>query len=193
MLSSQMFNSSPLHQTEFSKIFDHVNTAKFYKTLVIFMESQRPDPRFEAMLGNSGLVFGVLNIFSNNNAPEVPDELVFSISRLSETLMLILANLPDAKQITSPELAEIFEKVPITAKKLLFDAKPIGEESDEFQLSFKKIYESLIESQKREIGTLLLYTLLHENINFRTYVLRLYNLELDQRIIICKNRAFFGK
>ena len=191
LLSSQMFNSSPLYRTEFARIFDRVDSDKLFKALVILMDDKRADPRLQPIATNSGLVFGVLNFFSSGgDMSNVPEGLVHSVSRVSEALLLILSNLPGIRSSPneSPpaivhsdteaeagdiiKTAEIGKDVP-TAKELLFNAKPNGaEEQGCMQLSFNKIYESFIESQQRESGTLLLYTLLHENISFRTYVLR---------------------
>lgn len=46
-----------------------------------------------------------------------------------------------------------------------------------FQINFNSLYTALCEQQKSDQATLLLYTLLHQNSNVRTYVLARTDIE----------------
>ena len=186
LLSSQMYNASPAFQSHFSKVFNDVNREKLVRSLVLLMANKKADPRIEVISKNSGFVFGVLEFFSGGKESGHSHG-VFSVSRLAEALLLVLANLPQTKTEPDDNCEPIEGDKGVTAKcnsikDLIFAATPSGEtEEGAIQLPFSKIYESLIQSQERESGTLLLYTLLHENASFRTFVLS--KTDVDRLVI----------
>ncbi|GCB79360.1 hypothetical protein scyTo_0015966, partial [Scyliorhinus torazame] len=58
-----------------------------------------------------------------------------------------------------------------------------------FQINFNSLYTALYEQQKSDQATLLLYTLLHQNPNVRTYVLA----RTDVENLILKNITWYAE
>jgi len=82
------------------------------------------------------------------------------------------------------DIESVFEhkEKPVSVRAMISSSEPIEIDSQSrFKLSFNKLYESMIVSQHRESGTLLLYTLLHENQSFRTFILS--KTDIDRLII----------
>ncbi|NWX22664.1 DYM protein, partial [Aegotheles bennettii] len=79
-------------------------------------------------------------------------------------LLLVLANLTDAPDTPNP-----YRQAIITAYS---SSNPHA-----FQINFNSLYTALCEQQKSDQATLLLYMLLHQNTNVRTYVLARTDIE----------------
>ena len=110
LLSSQMFNASPTFVSKISQIFSEIDCRKLLKSLSILMDKKCGDPRLLAVHSRSGLVFGIMNFLSNQEESEnIPDDLLYSVNRLSEAILLVLSNLPENNQIKS-ETSEISSK-----------------------------------------------------------------------------------
>ena len=101
--------------------------------------------------------------------------------RNAEILLLALGQLPLSTLKTKEdekiedEIESVFEhkEKAVSVRAMISSSEPLEIDSQtKFKLSFNKLYESMIVSQHRESGTLLLYTLLHENQSFRTFILR---------------------
>ena len=105
-----MFNASPTFVSKISQIFSEIDCRKLLKSLSILMDKKCGDPRLLAVHSRSGLVFGIMNFLSNQEESEnIPDDLLYSVNRLSEAILLVLSNLPENNQIKS-ETSEISSK-----------------------------------------------------------------------------------
>ena len=56
-------------------------------------------------------------------------------------------------------------------------SSPASEQLHSFQINFNSLYTALCEQQRSDQATLLLYTLLHQNTNMRTYMLSRTDME----------------
>lgn len=66
------------------------------------------------------------------------------------------------------------------------------EQPHTFQINFNSLYTALCEQQRSDQATLLLYTLLHQNTNMRTYVLSRTDMDnLVGRIEVNLNLTFW--
>ena len=113
-----MFNASPTYVSMISEIFSEIDCRKLIKSLTILMDKKCGDPRLLAVHSRSGLVFGMLNFLSNQEETEnIPEDLLYSVNRLSEAILLVLSNLPDSEnkvaktQSVNKETNEINESI----------------------------------------------------------------------------------
>lgn len=189
LLSSQMFNQVPKYQTKFSKLLNQLGfeiNMRLIKSLVSLVYSNVPDPRLVPLSQDSGLVFGMISSLWKTVQPDtIPDQFLYSVPRQAEMLLLALGQLPLATLGTKDgvevdggddDIESVFEhkEKAVSVRAMISSSEPLEVDSQaRFKLSFNKLYESMIVSQHRESGTLLLYTLLHENQSFRTFILRL--------------------
>jgi len=196
LLSSQMFQSDPKTETRFSCLINKLGfpiNSRLVKSLVSLIHANVPDPRLLPVAHDSGLVFGMIqSIWKSVQDENIPDEFLYSVARNAEILLLALGQQPyrtikDTDSISADDKLENGEErdeedpkndvVPkddvVPIRVMLSQAEPVEIDSNaKFKISFNKLYHALIHSQHRESGTLLLYTLLHENVSFRTYILR---------------------
>ncbi|XP_061589245.1 dymeclin [Cololabis saira] len=88
------------------------------------------------------------------------------LSNQSLLLLLVLANLTDGPDWPNPYRQAItcFRNTQDTSSLL-------AEQPHSFQINFNSLYTALCEQQRSDQATLLLYTLLHQNANMRTYML----------------------
>ncbi|CAL8317607.1 unnamed protein product [Lota lota] len=88
------------------------------------------------------------------------------LSNQSLLLLLVLANLTDGPDWPNPY------RQAVTCFRNTQDTSPLPAEPPHgFQINFNSLYTALCEQQRSDQATLLLYTLLHQNANMRTYVL----------------------
>ncbi|XP_076742695.1 dymeclin isoform X3 [Maylandia zebra] len=88
------------------------------------------------------------------------------LSNQSLLLLLVLANLTDGPEWPNPY------RQAITCFRNTQDTSSLPvEQPHTFQINFNSLYTALCEQQRSDQATLLLYTLLHQNTNMRTYVL----------------------
>ena len=152
-----MFNASPTFVSKISQIFSEIDCRKLLKSLSILMDKKCGDPRLLAVHSRSGLVFGIMNFLSNQEESEnIPDDLLYSVNRLSEAILLVLSNLPENNRIKS-ETSEISSKESHVSKekelqngqKILDcssdnpEAPPKITSSNDQKISEKVIFETL--------------------------------------------------
>ncbi|GAA6106639.1 dymeclin isoform X1, partial [Tachysurus ichikawai] len=94
------------------------------------------------------------------------------LSNQSLLLLLVLANLTDGPDWPNPY------RQAITCFKNTQDTSSIpSPQPHMFQINFNSLYTALCEQQKSDQVTLLLYTLLHQNSNMKTYMLSRTDME----------------
>ncbi|NXM29109.1 DYM protein, partial [Oxyruncus cristatus] len=87
-------------------------------------------------------------------------------------LLLVLANLTDAPDMPNPYRQAIMSFKNTQDNTAFSSSSPHA-----FQINFNSLYTALCEQQKSDQATLLLYMLLHQNSNVRTYVLARTDIE----------------
>uniref|UniRef100_A0A8C3W2E1 Dymeclin n=1 Tax=Catagonus wagneri TaxID=51154 RepID=A0A8C3W2E1_9CETA len=99
-------------------------------------------------------------------------ELSSPLANQSLLLLLVLANLTDAADAPNPY------RQAIMSFKNTQDSSPFPSSNPHaFQINFNSLYMALCEQQTSDQATLLLYTLLHQNSNIRTYMLARTDVE----------------
>lgn len=99
-------------------------------------------------------------------------ELSSPLANQSLLLLLVLANLTDASDAPNPY------RQAIMSFKNTQDSSPFPSSIPHaFQINFNSLYTALCEQQTSDQATLLLYTLLHQNSNIRTYMLARTDME----------------
>ncbi|VTJ91037.1 Hypothetical predicted protein, partial [Marmota monax] len=99
-------------------------------------------------------------------------ELSSPLANQSLLLLLVLANLTDAPDAPNPY------RQAIMSFKNTQDSSPFPSSIPHaFQINFNSLYTALCEQQTSDQATLLLYTLLHQNSNVRTYMLARTDME----------------
>ncbi|KAF6302837.1 dymeclin [Rhinolophus ferrumequinum] len=94
------------------------------------------------------------------------------LANQSLLLLLVLANLTDAADAPNPY------RQAIMSFKNTQDNSPFPSSIPHaFQINFNSLYTALCEQQTSDQATLLLYTLLHQNSNIRTYMLARTDME----------------
>ncbi|XP_065746212.1 dymeclin isoform X7 [Phocoena phocoena] len=163
-------------------------TSKLVKTLLYnFIRQEKPPPPgahvFPQQSDAGGLLYGLASgvatglwtVFTLGGvgskaaaAPEVSSPL----ANQSLLLLLILANLTDAADAPNPY------RQAIVSFKNTQDSSPFPSSIPHaFQINFNSLYMALCEQQTSDQATLLLYTLLHQNSNIRTYMLARTDME----------------
>ncbi|KTF81610.1 hypothetical protein cypCar_00040377, partial [Cyprinus carpio] len=100
------------------------------------------------------------------------DQNPLPLSSQSLLLLLVLANLTDGADCPNPY------RQAVTCFKNTQDSSSIpSPQPHTFQINFNSLYTALYEQQKSDQVTLLLYTLLHQNSNMRTYILSRTDME----------------
>lgn len=118
----------------------------------------------------SGVASGLWSVFTlggaGSKAGMEHEQNPLPLSNQSLLLLLVLANLTDGPDWPNPYRQAItcFRNTQDTS------SMPV-EQPHTFQINFNSLYTALCEQQCSDQATLLLYTLLHQNANMRTYML----------------------
>ncbi|KAA0719708.1 Dymeclin [Triplophysa tibetana] len=124
----------------------------------------------------SGVASGLWSVFTLGGVGSRPgaeqEQNPLPLSNQSLLLLLILANLTDGVDCPNPY------RQAITCFKNTQDSSSFpSPQPHSFQINFNSLYTALCEQQKSDQVTLLLYTLLHQNSNMRTYILSRTDME----------------
>ncbi|XP_047661289.1 dymeclin isoform X2 [Tachysurus fulvidraco] len=124
----------------------------------------------------SGVASGLWSVFTLGGASSKPgaeqEHNPLPLSNQSLLLLLVLANLTDGPDWPNPY------RQAITCFKKNQDTSSIpSPQPHMFQINFNSLYTGLCEQQKSDQVTLLLYTLLHQNSNMKTYMLSRTDME----------------
>ncbi|KAG8131267.1 hypothetical protein E2320_017788 [Naja naja] len=118
------------------------------------------------------------------------------LANQSLLLLLVLVNLTDAADTPNPY------KQSVVSFKNTQDSTALSSPTPHaFQINFNSLYTTLCEQQNSDHATLLLYTLLHQNSNVRTYMLARTDMEnlvndgFNQSIheVILKNITWYSE
>lgn len=185
-LSYQLFNKDILRD---GLIYQHIMkgrclclTSRLVKTLLYnFIRQEKcPPPAthiFESKAEGgllyglaSGVASGLWSVFTlggaGSKAGTDQDHNPLPLSNQSLLLLLVLANLTDGPDWPNPY------RQAITCFRNTQDTSSLPvEQPHTFQINFNSLYTALCEQQRSDQATLLLYTLLHQNANMRTYML----------------------
>ncbi|XP_006837545.1 PREDICTED: dymeclin isoform X1 [Chrysochloris asiatica] len=190
-LSCQLFHKEVLRQSISHKYLLQGRclsyTSKLVKTLLYnFIRQERPPPPgahvFPQQSDGGGLLYGLASgvatglwtVFTLGSAgsKQQNPELSSPLANQSLLLLLVLANLTDAPDAPNPY------RQAIMSFKNTQDSSPFPSPSPHaFQINFNSLYTALCEQQTSDQATLLLYTLLHQNSNIRTYMLARTDME----------------
>uniref|UniRef100_A0A8C9Y2F8 Dymeclin n=1 Tax=Sander lucioperca TaxID=283035 RepID=A0A8C9Y2F8_SANLU len=118
----------------------------------------------------SGVASGLWSVFTLGGAGSKAgidqEHNPLPLSNQSLLLLLVLANLTDGPDWPNPY------RQAITCFRNTQDTSSLSvEQPHTFQINFNSLYTALCEQQRSDQATLLLYTLLHQNTNMRTYML----------------------
>lgn len=191
-LSCQLFHKEVLRQSISHKYLMQgpclPYTSKLVKTLLYnFIRQEKPPPPgthvFPQQSDGGGLLYGLASgvatglwtVFTLGGAGSkatTSPELTSPLANQSLLLLLVLVNLTDAPDIPNPY------RQAVTSFKNTQDSSPFPSSvSHTFQINFNSLYTTLCEQQTSDQATLLLYTLLHQNGNVRTYMLARTDME----------------
>ncbi|MEE6507225.1 hypothetical protein FKM82_017160 [Ascaphus truei] len=191
-LSYQLFRKEILHESIIHKYLMHGRclsyTSRMVKTLLYnFIRQEKSPPPgshvFQEQADGGGLLYGlasgvasglwtVLTLGGVGSKPSPQQEQSSPLANQSLLLLLVLANLTDAPDCPNPY------RQSITSFRNTQDSSALPTPNPHtFQINFNSLYTALCEHQKSDQATLLLYTLLHQNSNVRTYVLARTDIE----------------
>ncbi|XP_064162945.1 dymeclin isoform X2 [Anguilla rostrata] len=164
-------------------------TSRLVKTLLYnFIRQEKCPPPvthiFEPQSEGGGLLYGLASgvasglwtVFTLGGAGSKPnpdqEQHPLPLSNQSLLLLLVLANLTDGPDCPNPY------RQAITSFKNTQDTSSIpSPHPHTFQINFNSLYTALCDQQRSDQATLLLYTLLHQNTNVRTYMLSRTDME----------------
>ncbi|XP_044877645.1 dymeclin isoform X2 [Mauremys mutica] len=163
-------------------------TSRLVKTLLYnFIRQERSPPPgshvFQQQTDGGGLLYGfasgvatglwtVFTLGGVGSKPAPQQEQSSPLANQSLLLLLVLANLTDAPDTPNPY------RQAIMSFKNTQDSTAFPSPSPHaFQINFNSLYTALCEQQKSDQATLLLYILLHQNSNVRTYMLARTDME----------------
>ncbi|KAL1773454.1 hypothetical protein HispidOSU_005120 [Sigmodon hispidus] len=191
-LSCQLFHKEVLRQSISHKYLMQgpclPYTSKLVKTLLYnFIRQEKPPPPgthvFPPQSEGGGLLYGLASgvatglwtVFTLGGAGSkaaASPELTSPLANQSLLLLLVLVNLTDAPDTPNPY------RQAVTSFKNTQDSSPFPSSIPHaFQINFNSLYTALCEQQTSDQATLLLYTLLHQNSNVRTYMLARTDME----------------
>ncbi|KAK6315671.1 dymeclin-like [Coregonus clupeaformis] len=165
-------------------------TSRLVKTLLYnFIRQEKcPPPSthiFEQQSDRGGLLYGLASgvasglwsVFTLGGAGTKPgldqEQNPLPLSNQSLLLLLVLVNLTDG-----PNDCPNPYRQAVKCFKNTQDTSSIPTEQHHmFQINFNSLYTALCEQQRSDQATLLLYTLLHQNTNMRTYMLSRTDME----------------
>ncbi|XP_025948010.1 dymeclin [Apteryx rowi] len=191
-LSCQLFHKEILRESIIHKYLMHGRclpyTSRLVKTLLYnFIRQERSPPPgthvFQQQTDGGGLLYGIASgvatglwtVFTlggvgSKATPQL--EQCSPLANQSLLLLLILANLTDAPDTPNPYRQAIMSFKNTQDNTAFSSSNPHA-----FQINFNSLYTALCEQQKSDQATLLLYMLLHQNSNVRTYVLARTDME----------------
>ncbi|XP_058879732.1 dymeclin-like isoform X2 [Acipenser ruthenus] len=192
LLSYQLFHKEILRESLIYKYLMQGRcvpfTSRLVKTLLYnFIRQEKCPPPvthvFEQQAEGSGLFYGLASgvasglwtVFTLGGAgskPNPEEERPLPLSNQSLLLLLVLANLTDGVDTPNP-----YRQAIMSFKNTQDSSAPPSSHPHTFQINFNSLYTALCEQQKSDQATLLLYTLLHQNTNFRTYMLARTDME----------------
>ncbi|KAM8961465.1 dymeclin isoform 2-T2 [Pelodytes ibericus] len=191
-LSYQLFRKEIIHESIIHKYLMHGRcvpyTSRLVKTLLYnFIRQEKPPPPgshvFQQQADGGGLLYGlasgvasglwtVLTLGGVGSKPTPQQDQSSPLANQSLLILLVLANMTDAPDCPNPY------RQAITSFKNTQDSSVTSSPTPHmFQINFNSLYTALCEQQKSDQATLLLYTLLHQNSNMRTYVLARTDIE----------------
>ncbi|NWS69238.1 DYM protein, partial [Crotophaga sulcirostris] len=163
-------------------------TSRLVKTLLYnFIRQERSPPPgthvFQQQTDGGGLLYGIASgvatglwtVFTLGGVGSKPTPQLEQCSPLASQsllLLLVLANLTDAPDTPNPYRQAIMSFKNTQDSTAFSSSSPHA-----FQINFNSLYTALCEQQKSDQATLLLYMLLHQNCNVRTYVLARTDIE----------------
>ncbi|KAM6294053.1 dymeclin isoform 3-T3 [Aegotheles albertisi] len=163
-------------------------TSRLVKTLLYnFIRQERSPPPgthvFQQQTDGGGLLYGIASgvatglwtVFTLGGVGSKPPPQLEQCSPLANQsllLLLVLANLTDAPDTPNPYRQAIMSFKNTQGFTAYSSSNPHA-----FQINFNSLYTALCEQQKCDQATLLLYMLLHQNTNVRTYVLARTDIE----------------
>ncbi|XP_043937643.1 dymeclin [Protopterus annectens] len=193
LLSYQLFHKEILRESAVHRYLMQGQcvpyTSRVVKTLLYnFIRQERSPPPGSHIFqqetsDGGGLLYGiasgvatglwaVLTFGGVGNKPLPHQDQSSLLASQSLVLLLVLVNLTDAPDAPNPY------RQAITSFKNTQDNSPFpSPHQHTFQINFSSLYTALCEQQKSDEVTLLLYTLLHQNTNVRTYVLARTDIE----------------
>ncbi|KAM6034110.1 dymeclin isoform 4-T6 [Chlamydotis macqueenii] len=191
-LSCQLFHKEILRESIIHKYLMHGQclpyTSRLVKTLLYnFIRQERSPPPgthlFQQQTDGGGLLYGIASgvatglwtVFTlggvgSKTTPQL--EQCSPLANQSLLLLLVLANLTDAPDTPNPYRQAIMSFKNTQDSTAFSSSNPHA-----FQINFNSLYTALCEQQKSDQATLLLYMLLHQNSNVRTYVLARTDIE----------------
>ncbi|XP_014308013.1 dymeclin isoform X6 [Myotis lucifugus] len=191
-LSCQLYHKEVLRQSISHKYLMRGRclpyTSKLVKTLLYnFIRQEKPPPPgahvFPQQSDGGGLLYGLASgvatglwtVFTlggvGSKAANTP-ALSSPLANQSLLLLLVLANLTDAADAPNP-----YRQAIISFKNTQDNSPFPSSIPHAFQINFNSLYTTLCEQQTSDQATLLLYTLLHQNSNIRTYMLARTDME----------------
>ncbi|XP_030326899.1 dymeclin isoform X2 [Strigops habroptila] len=191
-LSCQLFRKEILRESIIHKYLMRGRclpyTSRLVKTLLYnFIRQERsPAPGthvFQQQSDGGGLLYGIASgvatglwtVFTLGGVGSKPAPQLEQCSPLANQsllLLLVLANLTDAPDMPNPYRQAIMSFKNTQDSTAFSSSNPHA-----FQINFNSLYTALCEQQKSDQATLLLYMLLHQNGNVRTYVLARTDIE----------------
>ncbi|XP_037229145.1 dymeclin isoform X3 [Falco rusticolus] len=191
-LSCQLFHKEILRESIIHKYLMHGRclpyTSRLVKTLLYnFIRQERSPPPgthvFQQQTDGGGLLYGIASgvatglwtVFTLGGVGSKPAphlEQCSPLANQSLLLLLVLANLTDAPDTPNPYRQAIMSFKNTQDSTAFSSSNP-----HTFQINFNSLYTALCEQQKSDQATLLLYMLLHQNGNVRTYVLARTDIE----------------
>ncbi|KFU89047.1 Dymeclin, partial [Chaetura pelagica] len=191
-LSCQLFHKEILRESIIHKYLMHGRclpyTSRLVKTLLYnFIRQERSPPPgshvFQQQTDGGGLLYGIASgvatglwtVFTLGGVGSKPTPQLEQCSPLANQsllLLLVLANLTDAPDTPNPYRQAIMSFKNTQDSSAFSSSNP-----HTFQINFNQFIPALCEQQKSDQATLLLYMLLHQNGNVRTYVLARTDIE----------------
>ncbi|XP_032062958.1 dymeclin isoform X7 [Aythya fuligula] len=191
-LSCQLFHKEILRESLIHKYLMHGRclpyTSRLVKTLLYnFIRQERSPPPgthvFQQQPDGGGLLYGIASgvatglrtVFTLGGVGSKPTPQLEQCSPLAHQsllLLLVLANLTDAPDTPNPYRQAIMSFKNTQDSSAFSSSNPHA-----FQINFNSLYTALCEQQRSDQATLLLYMLLHQNGNVRTYVLARTDIE----------------
>ncbi|XP_067886449.1 dymeclin isoform X2 [Heterodontus francisci] len=163
-------------------------TSRIVKTLLYnFIRQEKCPPPGTQVLQQtsegSGLLYGlasgvasglwtVLTLGGVGSKAAQQEDLSSPLANRSLLLLLVLSNLSNRPDSPNPYRQSIMSFKNTQDNTAIQSPNSYG-----FQINFNSLYTALYEQQKSDQATLLLYTLLHQNPNVRTYVLARTDVE----------------
>ncbi|XP_062898668.1 dymeclin isoform X1 [Mobula hypostoma] len=192
LLSCQLFQKEIIRESTIYKYLMQgqclQDTSRVVKTLLYnFIRQEKCPPQgtqiFEQNSVGNGLLYGlasgvasglwtVLTLGGVGSKPAQQEEPSSPLANRSLLLLLVLSNISNVSESPNPYRQSIMSFKNTQDNSAIQSPNPHA-----FQINFNSLYTALYEQQKSDQATLLLYTLLHQNPNVRTYVLARTDVE----------------